>query len=325
MPWVLKGNIKGPKGSSIRGPIGLPGLSGRDGIGINGEDAPKIVDIQIEVVSSDRFYFVFYFDNGTKIESNTINLPNGKTIIQSYYSAGGGSSSGTTGTTLEIQKDGVVLGTAEKLDFVGSNIDVVWDGLQNKATISVTGSAGPGSLTIHDEGVEISDNVTDINFTGSAVKITSPTVMSQWAKLSDVTSMEDYITGDPTYVTVEIKDPSKFSFDKEASEPVVKLECIRMDSQTTVRTATNDTYTNAKVTAVALNSGNTGALITCLLFGILEDPSFNFPMNEPLFLQDNGTIGITAPTTVGKFITDIGYSLGTGAIFINIKNPIEIL
>jgi len=279
--WVVKGNIKGPQGLSIRGVPGVQGLTGRPGInGLDGKDAPTIVDVELEVVNKDMIYFIFTLSDGKKLETNTVTIPSMKAVLQSYYSIG--SSGGGTSVPLEIQKDGAVLGNAEKIDFVGANIDVTWSEIDKKATVSVTGSAGPGTLTIHDEGIEISDQVTDINFTGSAVKITASTVISQWLKLSDVTSMADYITGYPTYVTVEVSDPSKFSFNKEASEPVVKLECVRMDSQTTVRTATNDTYTNAKVTAIAINSGNTGALITCLLFGILEDNSFNFPINEPL-------------------------------------------
>lgn len=361
MPWILKGSIKGPKGSSVRGQIGLTGLTGKEGR--RGQDAPTIIDIKIVVVTKTRFYFVYSFSDGTSISSNTIELPEGEKIIQSYYSIGGGSSSGGgTSTPLEVQKDGIILGNAEKMDFTGDNVNVAWDAIENKTTISVDklltkdegldlgptdtidfkgpgvvatyadgvttvqiDAVGGGSLTVLDEGTEISNSVTDINFVGDSVKVTAQTVLSQWDTLSDVTSMGDYIAGNPTFINVEVTAPSKFTFDKEASERIEKFELVRMDTQTTVSVGSLNDYSSAKVTAIALNGGNPGALITGLIFGVLDDVIFDFPINEPLFLQADGTIGLTAPSASGEFITKIGYSLGTGSIFITITDPIEIL
>ena len=73
---------------------------------------------------------------------------------------------------------------------------------------------------------------------------------------------------------------------------------------------------------ISIQAGLTGQDIAVLLFGKIEDASFNFPLNEPLFLDLNGVITSTPPTT--DFSVNIGHSLGLGAIFIDIKEPIEL-
>jgi len=105
----------------------------------------------------------------------------------------------------------------------------------------------------------------------------------------------------------------------------VTWSLIRLETSSTVSKATIDSYTNAKVIGIALNDGVMGEKIRILLFGVAEDASFTFAINEPLFLQSDSTIGLTAPIASGEFITEVGQSLGTGSIFINVSNPIEIL
>lgn len=93
---------KGDKGDTGSiGPMGPPGISGIKGIdgndgrdGQDGKDAPKIIDIEVVEVSKDKIYFVFYFDDGSKIITKTIEIP---TNVESYYSFGAGSSGGPGG------------------------------------------------------------------------------------------------------------------------------------------------------------------------------------------------------------------------------------
>lgn len=64
---------------------GLPGLNGRDGQngldGQDGLDAPKIIDIRV-IELKDKFFFKFYFDDGSVIETNKVDLPQLKKILQ---------------------------------------------------------------------------------------------------------------------------------------------------------------------------------------------------------------------------------------------------
>lgn len=117
---------------------------------------------------------------------------------------------------------------------------------------------------------------------------------------------------------------AKLKISKIASEAIAKFELVKLDSSTHASKATPDTYANAKVIGIALEAVSAGQSFGILLFGVLEDPSFTFTLGEPLFLQNLSTLGETAPTAVGKFVTNVGQSLGSGGIFIDVIDPVEI-
>lgn len=89
---------RGPQGlRGLPGPIGMTGQTGPRGpAGRDGEDAAQIVDIKMDVNRDNQFRFEFWFDDGTVLFSNYINLPTGPTNVYVAGSgfAGGGSSSG---------------------------------------------------------------------------------------------------------------------------------------------------------------------------------------------------------------------------------------
>lgn len=86
----------------------------------------------------------------------------------------------------------------------------------------------------------------------------------------------------------------------------------------------NSTYEEATVIGVTLTAATLGNQVEVLLFGLLEDASFTFPNNVPLFLTAGGTITDSAPVA-GEFFVRIGRSQGTGAIFVDIEEPTELL
>lgn len=73
---------------------------------------------------------------------------------------------------------------------------------------------------------------------------------------------------------------------------------------------------------VSLSAGNIGENITVITFGEIDDPSFLFASNETLFLNGIGTIS-SSPPSAGNLI-EIGYGLGSGRIFLNIKQQIVL-
>lgn len=107
-----------------------------------------------------------------------------------------------------------------------------------------------------------------------------------------------------------------------AAETISALHVVRLIDESTCELADPVSYEDAKAVGVALNAVTTGNQVRVLTFGILKDPFFNFPLNEPIFLKANGVIS-NIEETVG-FSTQIGHSLGNGAIFINIREPIEL-
>jgi hypothetical protein len=121
-------------------------------------------------------------------------------------------------------------------------------------------------------------------------------------------------------------DIPRLALTKTYSETISALQVVTASSNTEVEVAMPDTLENSIVMGVALQTGITGFDGRIHILGILEDPSFNFNVNELLYLGENGNITNVPPSLPNsQFSTTIGYSLGTGAIFIKIEQPIELV
>lgn len=110
------------------------------------------------------------------------------------------------------------------------------------------------------------------------------------------------------------------TIDKIADEDISALKLVVATSLTKIKLADKDLFANSKVLGVAITSGLTGSKIKVITFGEILDGFFNFTLNEPIYLGDNGTIEQSAPVS-GQVVT-IGHGLGAGGIFVNIDEPI---
>lgn len=136
-------------------------------------------------------------------------------------------------------------------------------------------------------------------------------------KFNPLTGQLDY------FEETEGTDSAKFLLDTRiCAEVISALRLVTAINDTEIVLANKDNYTESKVLGISLQAGNIGNEIEVLLFGKVEDSSFNFPLNEPLFLDLNGVITSTPPTS--DFSVNIGHSLGLGAIFIDVKEAIEL-
>ena len=191
----LRGEI-GPRGlRGPIGPIGLIGLTGPAGLdGIDGQDAPIISQIKIKKVSN-KIKFVFIYDNGEEIETNSIELPSVNSFIsQTISSSGGGSGSGSE---LEIFDNGTSLGVFEKLDFIGGNLEV--DPVDStKLNISFA-----SCLEIEDEGNFVTTCAKKLNFVGAGVTVSSQQTIASWNNLVEVDRMDTF-GGDPDAIDIII-------------------------------------------------------------------------------------------------------------------------
>jgi hypothetical protein len=107
-----------------------------------------------------------------------------------------------------------------------------------------------------------------------------------------------------------------------ATHPISALKIVRPDSSTHISYATNDgQFSEAQAFGITLNGSVAGGEVNVLFFGKIEDAFFNFPINENIFLNANGEIGLSAGVA-GEYNVQIGKSLGNGAMFIDIKEPI---
>lgn len=134
-----------------------------------------------------------------------------------------------------------------------------------------------------------------------------------------------FVSGGGSYPSGVVDKATKLVLEKIASEDIDSGELVRLDSSTTASLATIDTYGNSKVVGIALETITTGNVIRILVSGIHEDAGYSFPVNEPLYLQSDSSIGLNAPTAPGQFVVRIGESLGTGAIYLRVEESMEIV
>lgn len=137
-------------------------------------------------------------------------------------------------------------------------------------------------------------------------------------KFNPLTGQLDYFE-EQQQTTVDSAERLKDT--KVCAEVISALKMVRAVSDTDILKGNYTTYESAKCLGIALQSGSVGTSIDVLLFGKVEDPFFNFPVNAPLFLGLDGSI-TTVSNATDDFSVTIGYSLGAGAIFIKIEEPI---
>ena len=135
-------------------------------------------------------------------------------------------------------------------------------------------------------------------------------------KFNPTTGQFDYYNGST--------DAKRLTEIKIADGPIGALSLVTATSDTNVINATdNSTYSNAIVLGVSLTSATIGGLVEILMMGKLEDPFFTYAVNDILFLGQNGVITNIPPSLpLSTHSTTIGYSLGSGSIFLNIEKPI---
>jgi len=114
----------------------------------------------------------------------------------------------------------------------------------------------------------------------------------------------------------------KLLITRNVSEDVSALRLVIADDSSNVSLANNNsTYENSQVLGIATSGATTGNPITIVTNGVVNDISFTFLVNVPLFLGVNGSITDVAPTgSVNRTI--IGKGQGAGQIYIEIGEPI---
>lgn len=320
-------SLKGEDGKSIRGPIGPAGKDGKSIVGPAGEDgkdAAEIIDIEIEQLSREEFIFKFLFSDGREIETSRLKLPSTGLIYQSVASGGGGSGS----SALSILDGGTAVGDATSLNFINAD-DVSVDGTDpNQINVTLpTGGGGGNCVAIDDEGIEVTDCATRINFVGENVYVANSNVIAGWPSLDVVDNMATYGDSGTVNVIHEESDAERLTKTFVAGEDITQNDFVRLATNEEVFVATNNaTYEEAQVIGIALSTETTGNAVSVLLFGVYdENNTFSFTINNPFFLGVNGAAIQNPPTSVGEFVVEIGQSLGVGAIFLDVSRPQEIV
>jgi len=84
----------------------------------------------------------------------------------------------------------------------------------------------------------------------------------------------------------------------------------------------NQTESESIVIGLSINGAIDGDVIRYKTHGRMEDSSFAFAINVPLYLGINGALTESEPVT--GYRTQVATSLEVGAININIQEPIEL-
>lgn len=148
-----------------------------------------------------------------------------------------------------------------------------------------------------------------------------------------VIARTEYANGDIKFASIPLSDdpntqPAAASLieTKTYNETISALKLVSGVNDTNVEVADPaGTFENATVMGIATLAGLTSDKRPISLFGKVEDLSFNYPVNTPLYLGLNGNITDVPPSLpTFTYSVNVGYSLGTGAVFINIREPIEL-
>jgi len=124
---------------------------------------------------------------------------------------------------------------------------------------------------------------------------------------------------------VPAKGAVKLELTLTATSSISKLDVVKLDSNTHCSKANFTSFVNSSAIGIALGNATAGNTVTVLLFGVLEDPSLNFTLNNLLFLKTDSTITDIGTTISGEFLVSIGKSLGAGSMFVDIKTPEAVI
>jgi hypothetical protein len=104
---------------------------------------------------------------------------------------------------------------------------------------------------------------------------------------------------------------------KIAGDTISPFKCVYLDTNSSCKLSDNSTEALGTVIGITSQSGNIGDEISIVTEGIINDPFFNFNLNEPIFLGSNGSIINYQPTS--GVLTQVGYGLGIGSIRVKIE------
>jgi hypothetical protein len=122
------------------------------------------------------------------------------------------------------------------------------------------------------------------------------------------------------------QDAVRLVISRVASETISAMQLVKSDNSTHVSLSTsNGSFEDSEVLGLALGSANIGQFVDILIFGAVQDNSFSFTLNEPVFLGVNGLVTQSIPVllTSSHFVR-IGKAIAVDELFLNIEQPIVL-
>lgn len=79
-----------------------------------------------------------------------------------------------------------------------------------------------------------------------------------------------------------------------------------------------------RVLGVTLGAASLGTVVQVKSFGTILEPTWNWTVDQPVYLGANGVLTQTLPISPAKFILVIGVANSTTSMFVNVMPPIFI-
>lgn len=98
---------------------------------------------------------------------------------------------------------------------------------------------------------------------------------------------------------------------------------VVVDASNHAQYASNQTLTHAnKVVGISINAAAAGDSINVLRSGEITEPSWNWTLDQPVYLADNGTLTQTPPSNPALFSLIVGFPITATKLFVSIREPI---
>lgn len=111
-----------------------------------------------------------------------------------------------------------------------------------------------------------------------------------------------------------------------ASVSISAMQLVKSDSATHVSIATSQsTFEDSEVLGLALVGASVGDPVDILIFGAVQDGSFSFTLNDPVFLGGSGQVTQTVPASpTDTHSVRVGKAIASDELFLNIAQPIVL-
>lgn len=113
----------------------------------------------------------------------------------------------------------------------------------------IGGGGGSFALEIDDEGYQVTNAASKINFEGEFVEVSPQVSISEWLLLSSVTSMSDYSPPNPSSIVVKVYDSNVLQ-NLDCDSSVYEGAFVRMNGSSILVNAQADSMANAYVIGV---------------------------------------------------------------------------
>ncbi len=332
--------------------------------GRDGKDAPTVTNVEVDVKGKEA-RLVFEFSDGSEIETNYFDMPVSSYSVTQIVGGGGGGGGQADpteyfdeGVSLGTSSKVNFIGDGVTATMNGDTIDVEIlllpgpagadgaDGADGESAYEVAVAEGfvgteqdwldslvgpqgdpgvGGQIVIEDEGIEVTDQASTIDFVGDLVEVSSVVFMSDWDLLSDVTALEGYNPGDASKVKVTIKDANVlYNQDCDASVTVNSL-VYKDNALNRLFMARADVKATSKIVGM-VESKLSSTVCNIRIIGKMPTSFVGLDETEDYYLSPTtaGAYTTTRPVASGQYVVSVGQGLSSTQFMVRVGDRAQV-